>query len=102
MDHIVYQIFHNISSISPINLSKIENRITSEIKTGLYLAHLTPETMKSLRSTKSKITKDENCENVPYLEITEVILFHCNIVNNNYQQDSTVIYIFVRNKSLRE
>ena len=41
--------------------------------------------MKLLGSTKSKITKDENDENVPYLEITEVVLVHCNIVNNNYQ-----------------
>ena len=41
--------------------------------------------MKLLGSTKSKIKKDENDENVPYLEITEVALVHCNIVNNNYQ-----------------
>ena len=41
--------------------------------------------MKLLGSTKSKIIKDENDENVPYLEITEVVLVHCNIVNNNYQ-----------------
>ena len=41
--------------------------------------------MKLLGSTKSKITKDENDENVPYLEITEVVLVHCNIVNNNYK-----------------
>ena len=41
--------------------------------------------MKLLGSTKSKITKDENDENVPYLEITEVVLVHCNIANNNYQ-----------------
>ena len=44
--------------------------------------------MKLLGSTKSKITKDENDENVPNLEITEVILVHCNIVNNDYQHDS--------------
>ena len=41
--------------------------------------------MKLLGRPKSKITKDENDENVPYLEITEVVLVHCNIVNNNYQ-----------------
>ena len=46
-----------------------------------------PETMKLLGSTKSKINKDENGENVPYLGITEVVLIHCNIVNNDYQQD---------------
>ena len=55
--------------------------------------------MKLLGSTKSKITKDEIGENVPHLEIVEVVLMHCNIVNNNYQQDSRVLYTFVPNKS---
>ena len=58
-----------------------------------------PKTMKLLGSSKSKITKDENGKNVPHLEITEVVLIHCNIVNNNYQQDSRVLYTFVPNKS---
>ena len=53
--------------------------------------------MKLLGSTENKITKDKNGENVPHLEITEVVLVHCNIVNNNYQQDSRV-YTFVPNK----
>ena len=48
---------------------------------------LTPDTMKLLGSTKNKITKDKIGENVPDLEITEVLLVHCNIVNNDYQQD---------------
>ena len=43
--------------------------------------------MKLLGSTKSKITKDKNGENVPYLEITEIVLIHCNVVNNSYQQN---------------
>ena len=43
--------------------------------------------MKLLGSTKSKITKDKNGENVPYLEITEAALLHCNVVNNSYQQN---------------
>ena len=55
--------------------------------------------MKLLRSTKSKITKDKNSENVPHLEITEVVLIHCNIVNNDYRQDVRVLYTFVPNKS---
>ena len=55
--------------------------------------------MKLLGSTKSKITKDENGKTVPHLEITEVILLHCNIVNNYYKQDSIVLYTFVPNKS---
>ena len=52
--------------------------------------------MKLLESTESKITKDKNGENVSHLEITEVVLVHCNIVNNDYQQDSRVLYTFAR------
>ena len=55
--------------------------------------------MKLLGSTKSKITKDKNGENVPHLEITEAVLIHCNIVPNNYQQDSRGLYKFFPNKS---
>ena len=54
--------------------------------------------MKLLGGTENKITKDKNGENVSHLEITEVLLVHCNIVNNDYQQDSRVLYTFVRNK----
>ena len=54
--------------------------------------------MKLLGSTKNKITKDTNSENVPHFEITEVVLIHCNIVNNDYQRDSRVLYTFVPNK----
>ena len=54
--------------------------------------------MKLLGSTKNKITKDKNGENVSHLEITEVVLVHCNIVNNDYQQDSRVLYTFVPSK----
>ena len=54
--------------------------------------------MKLLGSTKNKITKDKNGKNVPHLEITEVVLVHCNIVNNDYRQDSRVLYTFVPNK----
>ena len=54
--------------------------------------------MKLLGSTKSNVNKDENDENVPHLKITEVVLIRCNIVNNDYQQDSRVLYTFVRNK----
>ena len=56
--------------------------------------------MKSLGSTENKITKDKNGENVPHLEITEVVLVHCNIVNNDYQQGSRVLHTFVPNKPL--
>ena len=59
-----------------------------------------PETMKLLGGIKSKINKDKNGKNVSHLEFSEVILIHCNIVNNDYQQDSRVLYTFVPNKSL--
>ena len=64
-----------------IYVNKIENRITFKIKTGYHLELLNLETMKSLGSTKNKITKNKNGENAPYLEITQVALVHCNIVN---------------------
>ena len=82
-----------------IYINKIENRITFKIKKGYNLELLTKETMKLLGSTKNKISKDKNGENVPHLEITEVVLVHCNMVNNDYQQDSRILYIFVPNKS---
>ena len=81
-----------------IYVNKIENRVTFKIKNGYSFEILTPETMKLLESTKNKITKDKNGENVPHFEITEVVLVHCNILNNDYQQDSRVLYIFVPNK----
>ena len=58
-----------------------------------------PETMKLLGSTKNKKTKDENDQNVPHWEITEVVLVLCSTVNNDYQHDSSVLYTFVSNKS---
>ena len=82
-----------------IYVNKIENRITFKIKDGYTLELLTPEAMKLLGSIKNKITEDKNGENVPHLEITEVVLVHCNMVNNDYQQDSRVLYTFVPNKS---
>ena len=54
--------------------------------------------MKLLGGTENKITKDKNGENVLHLEITEVVLVHCNVVNIDYQQDSRVLYTFVPNK----
>ena len=57
--------------------------------------------MKLLGSTKIIIEKNQNGENVSYLEINEVILMHCNVVYNSYQQDSGVLYTFVSNKSFK-
>ena len=79
-------------------VNKIENSVIFKIKNGYYLELLTPGTMKLLGSTESKITTDKNGENVPHLEIVELVLIHCNIVNNNYQQNSKILYTFVPNK----
>ena len=69
-----------------IYINKIENRITFKFKTGYYLGLLMlAEIMKLLGSTKSKITEGENVENLLHLEITEVILVHCDIVSRDYQ-----------------
>ena len=54
--------------------------------------------MKLLEGIGNEITKYKNDESVPRLEITEVVLVHCNIVKNNYQQDSRVLYTYVPNK----
>ena len=55
--------------------------------------------MKLLGSTKSKITKDEYGKKILRLETIEVVFVHCNIANNDYQRDSSVLYTFVPNKS---
>ena len=79
-------------------INRTENRITFKIKNGYYLELLTPETMKLLGSTESKITKDKNGENVPHLEVIELVLVHCNLVNNDDQQDSRILFTFVPSK----
>ena len=81
-------------------INRIENRITFKIKNGYYLELLTPETMKLLGSTESKITKDKNGETVPHLEIVELVLVHCNLANNDYQEDFRILYTFVPNKPI--
>ena len=82
-----------------IYANKTENRVAFKIKSRYYLELLTPETMKLLGSAESKITKDKNGENVPHLEVVELVMVHCNLVNNDYQQDSRILYIFVPNKT---
>ena len=82
-----------------IYVNKIENRITFKIKSEYYLELLTPETTKLLGSAESKITKNKNGENVPHLEVVELVLVLCNLVNNDYQQDSRILYTFVPNKT---
>ena len=78
--------------------NKIKNRIVFKIKTGYKLELLTSETMKLLGSTKKVVDKDKNGENVPKLESVEVVLVHCNLVKNDYQHSSKVLFSFVPNK----
>ena len=98
-DYILKRLGENTDKPSVlIYVNKTEDRVTFKIKVGSSLDLLTTETMKLLRSIENKITKDKNGENLPHLEITEVVLVHCNIVNNDYQQDSRALYTFVPNK----
>ena len=78
--------------------NKIKSRIVFKIKTGYKLQLLTPETMKSLGSTKKDVDKDKYGEIVPKLEFVEVVSVHCNLVKNGYQHTSKVLFTFVPHK----
>ena len=82
--------------------SNIKNRIVFKIKTGCKLELLTPETLKLLGSGKKDVDKDKNSENVSKLESVEVFLVHCNLVKNDYQHASKVLFTFVPNKQFRQ
>ena len=100
-DYIKYIIkkHETIGETAPILIyaNTINDRIVFKIKTGYKLELLSKETMK-LGSTKDIIDSDKNSENVPRLENVEVVLVHCNLVNNSYQQASGVLFTFVPNK----
>ena len=81
-----------------IYLNKSKNRIVFKIKTGYKLELLSSETMKLLGSTKKDVDQDKDGKNLPKLESLEVVLVHCNLVNNNYQQTSKILFTFVPNK----
>ena len=100
LEYILKKHSENVDSPSVrVYVNRIENRITFKIKSGYYLELLTPETMKLLGSTVSKINKDKNGENVPHLKVVELALVHCNLLNNDYQQDSRILYTSVPNKA---
>ena len=80
-------------------VNRIENRNTFKTKSGYILELLTPETMQLFGSAENKITRDKNGQNVPRLEVVKLVLVHCNLVNNDYQQDSRILYAFVPNKT---
>ena len=101
-DYIEYIIkkHETIGKNSPVLIyaNKISNRIVFKIKTGYKLELLSKETIKLLGSTKDTIDADKSSEKVPRLENVEVVLVHCNVVNNSYQQASRVLFTFVPNK----
>ena len=69
--------------------------MTFKIETGYYVGLLKRETVKLFGSTKDKMTRNENGENVSNMKIAEVVLVHCNIANNNYQRNSRVLHTFI-------
>ena len=89
-----------IADTAPILIyaNNIINRIVFKIETGYKLELLSEETMKLLGSTSSIIDKDKISDTVPKLENVEVVLVHCNLVNDSYQQASRVLFTFVPNK----
>ena len=101
-DYIEYIIkkHETIGETAPILIyaNTINNRIVFKIRTGYKLELLSKETMKLLGSIKDTIDADKNSENVPRLENVEVVLVHCNLLNNSYQQASRVLFTFVPNK----
>ena len=101
-DYIEYIIkkHETIGENAPILIyaNTINNRIVFKIKSGYKLELLSKETMNLLESTKDTIDVDKNSDNVPKLENVEVVLVHCNLVNNAYQQHSRVLFTFVPTK----
>ena len=78
--------------------NKVKNRIVFKIKTGYKLELLTPETMTLSGSTKKDVDKNKNGENVRKLETVEVVLVNCNLIKNDYQHTSKVLFTFFLNK----
>ena len=101
-DYIEYIIkkHETIAETAPIIIyaNTITNIVVFKIKTGYKLELLSKETMKLLGSTRDTIDADKNSEKVPRLENVEVVLVHCNLVNNSYHQHSRVLFTFVSNK----
>ena len=102
-DYIEYIIkkHETLTTIPPIHFytNRINNRLVFKIKDGYKLELETPETMKLFGSIKKLIGKTKNGENVPSLEVAEVVLVRCNLVDNQYQQKSEVLFTFTLNKS---
>ena len=81
-----------------IYLNKIKSRIVFKIKTSYKLELLTLETIKLLGNTNKDVEKDKNGEITPKLASAEIVLVHCNLVKNDYQHTSKVLFSFVGNE----
>ena len=81
-----------------IYVNEINNRIAFRIKSGYKLELLSKETARLLGSSTNTIDGDKNSELVSKLESVDLVLVHCNLVNNSYQQASKVFFTFVPNK----
>ena len=89
-----------VNENSPVEIytNKSKNRVVFKIKSGYKLELLSSETMKLLGSTKKDVDQDKDGQDVPKVESVEVVLVHCNLVNNNYQQASKILLTSVPNK----
>ena len=94
----------NIADNSPVQIyiNKIKNRIVFKIKTTYELELLSFERTKLIGSSKKDADQNKDGEDVPKLESVGVVLVHCNLVNNNYQRASKVLFTFVPNKEFSQ
>ena len=83
-----------------IYVNKIKTRIVFKIKTGYKSELLSKETMQLSGSSKKDIDQNKNGEILPRLETVEVVLVHCNLVNNSYQQASKVLFFLYQINNL--
>ena len=96
----IIKIHETIANNPPVQIyvNKIKKRIVFKTKTGYKLELLSLETMELLGSTKKDVDQDKDGGNVPKLESVKAVLVHCNLINNNYQQASKVLFTFIPNK----
>ena len=92
---IIYNETKTYSLPVQIYVKKIENRVVFKIKTGYELELLSPETIRLLGDTKKDADQEKDGEDAPKLEALELVLVHFNLVNNNYQQESKVLFMFM-------
>ena len=99
-DYFEFIIKHALTENPPVQTypNKIKTRIVFKIKTGCKLELLSPETKKLFGSAKKDVDKDKDEDGTPKLESVEVVLVHCNLIHNSYQQTSKVLFTFVPNK----